>query len=119
MNKDKDIEYAGYLSANGWQICLVFMLAAVILAMPDVTLAADGDTIGDTLCAVVGWFTGKVGQGIATLAIIVVGVGALMGKISWGMAIIVGIGVAVIFGAATIVEELGADGAAGCSGAGG
>ena len=119
MNKVKDIEYAGYLSTNGWQVCLVFMLAVVILAMPDPVLAqAGGDTIGQVLCNVVDWFTGKVGQGIATLAIIVVGVGALMGKISWGMAIIVGIGVAVIFGSTAIVDELGADGT-GCPGGGG
>lgn len=75
--------------------------------------AGGGDTIGDLLCNVAEWFTGRVGQGIATLAIIVIGVGALMGKVSWGMAIIVGIGVAVIFGAPTIVDELGG-GAQGC-----
>lgn len=66
-----------------------------------------GETIGGLLCNVADWFTGPVGQGIATLAIIVIGIGALMGKVSWGMAIIVGIGVAVIFGAPTIVGELG------------
>ena len=48
-----------------------------------------------------------------TLAIITVGVGALMGKVSWGMAIIVGIGVAVIFGAPEIVGDLGTSGS-GC-----
>ena len=72
-----------------------------------------GDTIGNLLCNVADWFTGPVGQGIATLAIIVIGIGALMGKVSWGMAIIVGIGVAVIFGAPTIVSELGTGGS-GC-----
>ncbi len=76
------------------------------LGMGDVTPTGSGDTIGSLLCGVVEWFTGTVGQGIATLAIIVIGIGALMGKVSWGMAIIVGIGVAVIFGAPTIVNEL-------------
>lgn len=66
-----------------------------------------GGTIGSLLCSVAHWFTGPVGSGIATLAILVIGVGALMGKVSWGMAIIVGIGIAVIFGADTIVQELG------------
>jgi len=37
-----------------------------------------------------------------------VGVGALLGKISWGMALIVAIGVALVFGAGTIVQALGA-----------
>jgi type IV secretory pathway VirB2 component (pilin) len=64
--------------------------------------------LSDVLCNVVGWFNGPVGAGIATLAIIVIGIGALMGKVSWGMAIIVGLGVGVIFGADTIVSALGA-----------
>lgn len=72
--------------------------------------AGGGDTIGNLLCNVADWFTGPVGRGIATLAILVIGVGALMGKVSWGMAIIVGIGIAVIFGAPQIVDELGAGG---------
>lgn len=83
------------------------MLAYAMLLVPQEALAqTGGETIGNLLCDVASWFTGPVGQGIATLAIIVIGIGALMGKVSWGMAIIVGIGVAVIFGAPAIVEEL-------------
>lgn len=83
-----------------WCLCLAY---AMMLVPFD---AHATDTIGNVLCGVVSWFTGTIGQGIATLAIIVIGIGALMGKVSWGMAIIVGIGVAVIFGAASIVNEL-------------
>ena len=98
--------------------CMVLAYAACLIPM-DVLAApgginvninggggGDSATIGGLLCRVADWFTGSVGQGIATLAIIVIGIGALMGKVSWGMAIIVGIGVAVIFGAPTIVQEL-------------
>lgn len=97
-------------------LCMLAAYAAMLL--PTDALAAagvtGGGTIGNVLCNVVDWFTGPVGQGIATLAIIVIGVGALMGKVSWGMAIIVGIGVAVIFGAPAIVNELSAGGT-GCT----
>ena len=96
---------------------LVLALTVAAMLLPDMAHAAGGDCIGEVLCNVVAWFTGPVGKGIATLAIIVIGVGALMGKVSWGMAIIVGVGVAVIFGASDIVEELGG-GASGCSGGG-
>lgn len=65
-----------------------------------------GGTIAEVLCGVVGWFIGPVGKGIATLGIIVLGIGALMGKVSHGMAITVGVGVATIFGAESIVDEL-------------
>lgn len=74
---------------------------------------ATPDALAEVLCNVVDWFTGPVGAGIATLAIIVIGIGALMGKVSWGMAIIVGIGVGVIFGADTIVNAL-SNGASAC-----
>lgn len=94
-----------------WAFSLCFAVAMVMAMAPDFALAAagggSGDTIANVLCTVVGWFTGNVGKGIATLAIIIIGVGALMGKVSWGMAIIVGIGVAVVFGATQIVNDLG------------
>ena len=98
---------------SGLAWCLMLTFAVMIL--PDLAVAgsttesssAGGSTISNVLCDVVDWFTGPVGKGIATLAIIIVGIGALMGKVSWGMAIIVGIGVAVIFGASTLVDDLG------------
>jgi type IV secretory pathway VirB2 component (pilin) len=97
-----------------WQISLLTVFCAAILVMPSMTYAADGSPIGQVLCNVVGWFLGTTGKGLATLAIIIIGVGALMGKVSWGMAIIVGIGVATIFGAATLVNNLGTDNGGGC-----
>ena len=111
---------------SGFAWCL--MLTFAVMLVPDMAAATGGggggggSTIAKVLCNVVSWFNGPVGKGIATLAIIVIGVGALMGKVSWGMAIIVGVGVAVIFGADTVVDELASGGAegdvAGCDGAG-
>lgn len=91
-------------------LCMLVAYAAMLLPAEALAGPPGGGTIGSLLCSVADWFTGPVGSGIATLAILVIGVGALMGKVSWGMAIIVGIGVAVIFGADTIVSELGGTG---------
>ncbi len=109
-----------------WSLCICMVMAYAVFLLPSAAMAevdfganinigvgnggGGGGTIGRVLCNVAGWFEGPVGRGIATLAIIVIGIGALMGKVSWGMAIIVGIGIAVIFGAPTIVNELGAGG---------
>lgn len=96
-------------------LALALFAAYAVMLLPGDAMAGitpGGETpaaLADVLCNVVGWFNGPVGAGIATLAIIVIGIGALMGKVSWGMAIIVGIGVGVIFGADTIVTALGAD----------
>lgn len=96
-----------------WTLSLSLVVALSVMMVPE--LAAAQQVIGDVLCGVVRWFTGPVGKGIATLAIIIIGIGALMGKVSWGMAIIVGVGVAVIFGAEQIVDELDTAGSGSCS----
>jgi type IV secretory pathway VirB2 component (pilin) len=100
--------------ATAWQMSLMIMLSAIVIMLPDMAFAAaaaGGNTsIGNAMCTVVGWFTGNTGQGLATLAIIVIGVGALMGKVSWGMAIIVGLGISLIFGAAAMVNAINAGG---------
>ena len=94
-----------------WQACLMVMLTAVVIVMPELSFAGSIDTpMGNVLCTVVDWFTGNTGKGLATIAITVIGIGALLGKVSWGMAIIVGIGVAIVFGAAGIVNAMGAGG---------
>lgn len=87
-------------------MAILAVYGAALLPMDALANGTEPTAISDVLCNVVGWFTGKVGTAIATLAIIVVGIGALMGKVSWGMAIIVGIGVGVIFGAPNLVEAL-------------
>ena len=91
-----------------WQVSLMVMLTAIIVAMPDYAFATSVDTpMGNVLCTVTGWFTGNTGKGLATIAITVIGIGALLGKVSWGMAMIVGTGVAIVFGAAGIVGAMG------------
>ena len=93
-----------------WQICLMAMLTTIIITMPDLAFAGDVNTpMGNVLCTVADWFTGNTGKGLATIAVTIIGIGALLGKVSWGMAIIVGIGVAIVFGAAGLVDALGGD----------
>ncbi len=78
-------------------------------------ITGTGTSLDQLFCNVINWFNGPVGKGIATIAIIVVGVGALMGKVSWGLAIIVGLGVALIFGATTVVSAMGGSGDLDCN----
>ena len=63
--------------------------------------------MGDVLCLVMDWMTGNLGKGMATIAVLIVGVGATMGKVSWGLAMTVGIGISVLFGAANLVLTMG------------
>ncbi len=91
-----------------WNVTLMLVFGFFVSLLPDMTFAANGDSnaIEQVFCNVVGLLTGPTGKAIATVAIIAVGIGALLGKISWGMALIVALGVALIFGAATIVDAI-------------
>lgn len=105
-------------SEKAWTHCLCIMITAAFMLVPDLALADPGGTaIEKVLCNVVKWVTGGVGKAIATIAVIIIGIGALMGKVSWGMAIIVAIGIGVVFGAGSIVGMLDGGGGSGtCQG---
>lgn len=59
------------------------------------------------MCTMASWFNGNAGRGIATIAIFTLGAAASLGKITWGTAAVVGVGIAAIFGADYLVLTLG------------
>lgn len=85
-------------------VALSLAVFAMVLMTPEYASATG--QLQTALDTIIGWLTGDLGTAIATLAVIIIGIGALMGKVSWGMAIIVAIGIGVVFGAATIVGSL-------------
>lgn len=84
---------------------LAFLALACIALTPSLAHAAD-NPLTLTICTVVKWFTGQLGRSIATLGVIVLAIGALMGKVSWGMAITVAAGIAVMFSGDAVVAKL-------------
>lgn len=91
------------------QSSIALTLALLAVFVPELALAAaDLGTIGGDLCTtVVGALTGRIGQAVATAAVVIVGISAFFGKVNWGMAIMVGAGIIGIFGAAAIAGSLG------------
>ena len=72
-------------------------------------------SIEKIFCNVITWFNGATGKGLAALAVIILGIGAIFSKVSWPMTMIVAMGIAMIFGATSVVTALGGPGAQGCS----
>jgi len=100
-----------------WQVCLVVMLGVTFVMLPQLAYASSVTAMSpmsNALCIAATWITGTTGRGIATIGIAIIGFGALLGKVSWGMAMIVGVGIAVVFGSSTLVMLLG--GTTGASG---
>ena len=63
-----------------------------------------GDGIAQVLCNVIAVAQGATGKTIATLVIISMAIGLFLGKITWGVAIAVAVGMGVLFGANTVVS---------------
>lgn len=98
------------------QFVIAFLLCVALVLFSQVALAAPEDTpMGFVLCSIVKMVYGNLGRGLATLAVIIIGVGATLGKVTWGLAMTVAVGISVIFNAGAIVDLLdGEGGFAGC-----
>ena len=91
-------------SARSIYVTLVIVL--VIIYWPEVGYAANDASIEKTLCMVVKTLTGTVGRSLAAIAIIFLGFSLFLGKISWGIALSLAIGVGAVFGAPQLVSTL-------------
>lgn len=89
---------------------LVSASVCFVALEPSIVSAADtGTTAGGLekmVTNIVSVLTGTFGKGIATIAIMAMGIMAMFGKLEWATAVKVIIGIAVTFGAASIVKWL-------------
>ena len=83
-----------------------FLGAAICIMIPSAAYAQIPTPMGAVLCWVLAAIYGNLGRGLCTLAVCVVGVGALLGKTSWGMAITVAVGTSIIAQAGWIAGEM-------------
>jgi type IV secretory pathway VirB2 component (pilin) len=84
------------------RLCMVFAFLYLILVNQE-AFANNTDAITQVLCNVIQQLQGGIGKGIATIAIVVLGIGLFLGKLSWPLAVATAIGIGLIFGAAGIV----------------
>lgn len=86
-----------------------FLVGFSLMLTPGAAHATNDDFggVGAQLCKIVHAITGKVGRAIATIAVVFLGIGAFFGKVTWGLAVAVSIGIFAIFGASTIVSNFG------------
>ena len=85
-------------------LSLVAIAIYVISTSAAFAIAGTNSPMGSVLCYVVSLVYGNLGRGLATLAVVIIGIGATLGKVSWGLAITVGIGIAVVFNANLIAD---------------
>ncbi len=123
MTKKESLSIASMskMQTTAFCLCLAVLL---ILLIPNTSFASppansgSGDAIGSVLCVIVGALQGTIGKAVATIAVVVLGIGLFLGKLSWPLAVATAIGIGMIFGASELVtwisSSTGNSGTGGC-----
>src|SRR5689334_13143549 len=87
------------------QVCLIALFSAAFVMIPDFAFAqfhyVGGGTesiVGDAMCFAAAAFAGEIAAGIATVAVCTLGTLACVGRVQWTTALILAVGISVIFG---------------------
>lgn len=65
-----------------------------------------GTAMTDAMCNGYKIFNGPIGKMVAVFAIVALGVGLFMGKITWGLVVAVALGIGAVFGAPKMVAVM-------------
>ena len=91
-------------------VVLFICVACLLMSDSYAGRAGVNSAVGNYICIIADNFSGNAGRGIATIGISVIGTLALLGRITWTQALVVGVGCAVLFGAPALITTLGAAG---------
>jgi type IV secretory pathway VirB2 component (pilin) len=102
--KDVSMHKVSYASVT--RACALSLLAVGFYLFSSSSGFA-GATVGSILCSIWAQIDGDIGRGVATIAVATLGISALVGKVSWGMAIMVAVGCTVLFSADILLGQVG------------
>ena len=95
---------------SAWSLTICILLAATATVFPGdafatiATGSANDNNISRALCNIIVLLQGNIARGIAAGGVIFLGFSLFLGKISWGTALALGLGLGAIFGAQQIVN---------------
>lgn len=102
---------AAFYSKKSFITYVIFtlvVLAAIFYLLPMEAFAQEQttDDVTKVICKVIGLITGGIGKAIAILIVISLAIALFLGKVTWGLAIAVMVGIGVLFGAEYIVSTV-------------
>lgn len=86
------------------------ILSIIVMVLPDIAAASVRDSseatagLANIICQVIRALQGDFARGVAIIALIFLGFSLFLGKVSWGVALAIGIGLGVVFGAHLVVD---------------
>jgi type IV secretion system protein VirB2 len=97
---------------------IFFSLILCLVVNLSTAYGADDSTnvneISKVMCNAIDLLTGSIGKSITVVIIISLGIMLLLGKVTWGVAIALAIGIGVIFGSTEFVQLLSGDASFDC-----
>jgi type IV secretory pathway VirB2 component (pilin) len=84
----------------------LFLIIALFGVTINTSFAGEASKIEDVMCKGYSIFNGPLGKTFAVFAIVALGVGFFLGKVSWGTAIAIALGIGAIFGAPALVATI-------------
>lgn len=113
LNEQLNIMWKGCMLAFFAMVLILLSPEVMVLATTTTTTSSDSN-ITNILCNAINQLTGPIGKAIAILIIISLAISLFLGKVSWGMAIAVAVGMGILFGAKNVVGLLSGDKTAMC-----
>ena len=92
-------------SALRTPMMLNVLVSALVLALTPQLALAVADP-GSVLCTIALYAQGNLGKGVATLAVVSLGIGAAFGRASWTQVLLVCTGIAVAAGATILLAAV-------------
>ncbi len=75
-----------------------------------VTVSQANAAMAAVICMILGIVQGDIGRASATMGVLAVAFGATLGKVSWGLAVTVAVGISLIFNASYYASYFGLGG---------
>jgi type IV secretory pathway VirB2 component (pilin) len=101
MNNTKKSSAMLLLTGNAGKYMLLMAFVCFAISAGDAYASANG--VSNAMCTIpLAVINTSIGRGIATLGIIILGIMATLGRVTWTQAVVVGVGISVIFGAAAL-----------------
>ncbi len=119
LGKGASRDYA--VSSQGGGIGLMAVLFFMVVAFAAISHHAFADTVSTTeiqvvMCAVIKQLTGPIGKAIAIIIVISMAIALFLGKVNWGLALAVFVGLGLLFGAESVVTLVTGGGGDLCAG---
>lgn len=90
-----------HLGINTW------IIGAASLAFYAMSVSQGNAAMANVICTILNIVQGALGNAAATMGVLAVAIGATLGKMSWGLAITVAVGISLIFQAAIYASYFG------------